>query len=78
MVDGRLRVEGEEEVDEKIEEKLGPDTYTDAAGNTHEVKKDKALTKAEIKKMTKTIKAKIKKGEDLTEDEESFAIEYNL
>merc|ERR1712010_424977 len=78
MVDGRLRVEGDEEVDEKIEEKLGPDTYTDAAGNTHEVKKDKALTKAEIKKMTKTIKAKIKKGEDLTEDEESFAIEYNL
>ena len=76
MVDGRLRVEGEEEVDEKIEEKLGPDTYTDAAGNTHEVKKDKELTKAEIKKMTKSIKAKIKKGEDLTEDEENFAIEY--
>jgi len=78
MVDGRLRVEGEEEVDEKIEEKLGPDTYTDAAGNTHEVKKDKELTKAEIKKMTKLIKAKIKKGEELDEDEENFAIEYNL
>merc|ERR1711871_1264671 len=78
MVDGRLRVEGEEEVDEKIEEKLGPDTYTDAAGNTHEVKREKAMTKAEIKKMTKLIKGKIKKGEDLTEDEENFAIEYNL
>merc|ERR1711971_1356421 len=74
MVEGKLRVEGEEEVDEKIEEKLGPDTYTDAAGNTHEVKKDKELTKGEIKKMTK----KIKKGEDLTEDEENFAIEFNL
>merc|ERR1711988_1607665 len=78
MVEGRLRVEGEEEVDEKIEEKLGPDTYTDAAGNTHEVKKDKELTKGEIKKMTKKIKDKIKKGEDLTEDEENFAIDYNL
>merc|ERR1711896_13603 len=44
MVEGKLRVEGEEEVDEKIEKKLGPDTYTDAAGNTHDVKKDKELT----------------------------------
>ena len=78
MVDGRLRVEGEEEADEKIEEKLGPDTYTDAAGNTHEVKREKELSKSEIKKMTKAIKAKIKKGEELTEEEESFAIEYDL
>merc|ERR1711912_157595 len=78
MVEGRLRVEGEEEVDEKIEEKLGPDTYTDAAGNTHEVKRDKELSKAEIKKMSKAIKTKIKKGEELTEDEENFAIEFNL
>jgi elongation factor 3 len=78
MVEGRLRVEGEVETDEKIEEKLGPDTYTDAAGNTHEVKKDKELSKAEIKKKTKAIKAKIKKGETLTEDEENFAIDYDL
>ena len=72
--------EGSGEADEKIEEKLGPDAYmyTDAAGNTHEVKKDKELTKAEIKKMTKLIKAKIKKGEELDEDEENFAIEYDL
>merc|ERR1711998_576493 len=56
MVDGKLRVEGEEEKDEVIEAKLGPDTYTDAAGNTHEVKKDK----------------------EMTEDEENFAIEFNL
>merc|ERR1712046_143811 len=27
MVDGKLRVEGEEEIDEKIEEKLGPESY---------------------------------------------------
>merc|ERR1712010_314872 len=78
MVDGKLEVEGEDETDEKIEEKLGPDTYTDAAGNMHKVKKDKDLSKAEIKKMTKIIKAKLKKKEELTEDEENFAIEYNL
>jgi len=78
MVDGRLKVEGEEEVDEKIEEKLGPDTYTDAAGNTHTVKREKELSKGELKKMTKLVKGKIKKGEELTEDEENFAIEYNL
>merc|ERR1711907_604931 len=79
MVDGKLEVEGEDELDEKIEEKLGPDTYTDAAGNTHEVKKgDKELSKAEIKKMTKVVRDKIKRGESLTQDEENFAIEYNL
>merc|ERR1712086_722634 len=78
MVDGRLKVEGEEENDEKIEEKLGPDTYTDASGNTHEVKREKALSKSELKKETTRIKAKIKADEELTEDEEAFAIEYNL
>ena len=73
-----MHVDGEEEAGEKIEEKLGPDAYADAAGNTHEVKKDTELTKAEIKKMTELIKAKIKKGEELDEDEENFAIEYDL
>jgi len=78
MVDGRLQVEGEDEIDEKIEEKLGPDTYVDAAGNTHAVVRETEMSNAEIKKLTKAIKAKIKKGEALTEDEENFAIEYNL
>merc|ERR1711998_448799 len=78
MVDGKLRVEGEEEKDEVIEAKLGPSTYTDAAGNTHEVKREKALTKGEIKKLTKRIKEKIKKDERLDTDEENFAIEFNL
>ena len=32
----------------------------------------------DIKRMKKTIGAKIKKGELLTEDEENFCIEYNL
>ena len=62
----------------KIEEKLGPDTYTDAAGNTHTVTNDKEMSKGEIKKMTKLVREKIKNGEFLDEDEENFAIEYNL
>merc|ERR1712100_241110 len=79
MVDGRLEVEGEEENDEKIEEKIGPDTYIDAAGNTPHVEKEQGeLSKAEVKKMTKMIRDKIKKGEELTGEEENFAIEYNL
>ena len=39
------------------------------------IKKD---LEAEIKKLTKIIKNKIKKGEELDEDEENFAIEYDL
>merc|ERR1712118_476617 len=76
MKEGSLVVEGDDEVDEKIEEKIGPDTYTDAAGNTHMVKKEKELSKVEIKKMTKLVKEKIKKGIDLDEEEENFAIEF--
>lgn len=78
MVDGKLQVEGEDEVDEKIEEKIGPDTYVDAAGNTHTVTKDTEMSKAELKKMTKAVRQKIKDGEALTEEEENFAIEYDL
>merc|ERR1711959_154105 len=78
MVDGKLVVEGEEENDAKIQEKVGPDTYTDAAGNTHVLKREKELNKGEIKKQTKLVREKIKKGEALTEDETNFAIEYNL
>jgi len=78
MVGGKLQVEGDDEVDEKIEEQLGPTAYTDAAGNTHEIKENRELTKAEVKKMTKHIRDKIKKGEDLTTEEENFAIEYDL
>merc|ERR1719409_1352501 len=78
MVDGKLQVEGEDENDEKIEEKVGPDTYTDAAGNTHEVKREKELNKGEVKKQIKLVREKIKKGEELTEEETNFAIEHNL
>ena len=36
------------------------------------------LTKKEIKKMTKEIKAKIKSGAELDDDEEAFAEEHEL
>ena len=36
------------------------------------------LTKKEVKKMTKEIKAKIKSGAELDEDEEAFAEEHEL
>eukprot|EP00629_Pelagomonadales_sp_RCC1024_P000223 CAMPEP_0119272810 /NCGR_PEP_ID=MMETSP1329-20130426/9090_1 /TAXON_ID=114041 /ORGANISM="Genus nov. species nov., Strain RCC1024" /LENGTH=1025 /DNA_ID=CAMNT_0007272919 /DNA_START=80 /DNA_END=3157 /DNA_ORIENTATION=- len=51
---------------------------TDQFGNVTEVKQKKELTKKEIKKMTKEIKAKIKAGADLDEDEEAFAEEHEL
>ena len=38
----------------------------------------KSLTAKVPKKLTKIIKNKIKKGEELDEDEENFAIEYDL
>merc|ERR1712048_1410906 len=41
---------------------------TDAYGNVTEIKAKKTLTKKEIKKMTKEIKAKIKSGAELDED----------
>merc|ERR1711988_1406195 len=78
MVDGKLQVEGEEELDVEIQEKLGPDTYVDAAGNTHQVVRETEMSKGELKKMTKSIREKIKRGDTLTEDEENFAIEYCL
>ena len=43
-----------------------------------EIKQKKTLTKKEIKKMTKEIKAKIKSGAELDEDEEAFAEEHEL
>merc|ERR1712196_356322 len=51
---------------------------TDAYGNFTEIKAKKTLTKKEIKKMTKEIKAKIKSGAELDEDEEAFAEEHEL
>jgi elongation factor 3 len=78
MADGVLRKDGEEETDEKIVHKEEDETTTDAFGNTVVNKKEKTLTKSEIKKMKKIVSGKIKNGETLTEDEENFCIEHNL
>ena len=78
MADGVLRKDGEDDTDEKIIEKKEDDTITDGFGNTVENKKDKTLSKSDIKRIKKVINAKIKKSESLTEEEENFCIEYNL
>merc|ERR1711898_60625 len=49
-----------------------------AITNVTEIKAKKTLTKKEIKKMTKEIKAKIKSGAELDDDEEAFAEEHEL
>ena len=78
MADGVLRKDGEEETDEKIVHKEEDETTTDAFGNTVVNKREKILSKSEIKKMKKIVSGKIKNGETLTEEEENFCIEHNL
>ena len=78
MADGVLKKDGEEETDEKIAEKEFQETTTDAHGNVITNKREKELSKSEIKKLKKLISGKIKKGEILTEDEENYCIEFNL
>ena len=50
----------------------------DASGNEVKLKSKKKLNAKEKKKMMKQIREKIKNGEDLDEDEENYAIEWNL
>jgi elongation factor 3 len=57
---------------EKVEEMV------DASGNEVKLKSAKKLTAKEKKKLMKLIKDKIASGEELDEDEESYAIEWNL
>jgi elongation factor 3 len=78
MADGRLRAEGEEDVDEKIVEELGEEDTIDHLGNTVKGGKKKELTPQEVKKMKKSLAKKIKAGDELTEEEEEFCIEYDL
>lgn len=78
MADGRLRAEGDEDLDEKIVEELGGEDTVDHMGNTVKAKKEKTMSASEIKKMKKLITKKIKAGDELTEDEENFCIEHNL
>merc|ERR1711953_1592279 len=65
--------------DTKIEDQQQITEMTDAAGNVTELKAaKKKLSKKEEKQLVKKIKAKIKAGEDLDTDEETFAIEKDL
>ena len=50
----------------------------DASGNEVKLKSKKKLNAKEKKKMMKLIKEKIKNGDELDEDEENYAIEWNL
>ena len=78
MSDGVLRKDGEEEIDEKIVEKMEEETSIDAFGNTVINKRERELSKGDIKKMKKIINAKLKNNEILTEEEDNFCIEHNL
>jgi hypothetical protein len=50
----------------------------DASGNEVKLKTKKKLNAKEKKKMMKHIREKISNGEELDEDEENYAIEWNL
>jgi elongation factor 3 len=78
MAQGRLRAEGDEDIDEKILEEIGGETTVDHLGNEVKNARQKAMTAQEIKKMKKAITKKLKAGEELTPDEDNFCIEHNL
>merc|ERR1712166_617989 len=78
MADGKLRAEGEEDLDEKIAEELEQEDTVDLLGNIVKANKVKSMTPKEIKQEKKKIVKKIKAGEELTEDEENFCIDHNL
>eukprot|EP00607_Mallomonas_marina_P007974 CAMPEP_0182416988 /NCGR_PEP_ID=MMETSP1167-20130531/1422_1 /TAXON_ID=2988 /ORGANISM="Mallomonas Sp, Strain CCMP3275" /LENGTH=1038 /DNA_ID=CAMNT_0024590237 /DNA_START=63 /DNA_END=3179 /DNA_ORIENTATION=+ len=65
--------------DDKISDAPVITTMTDALGNTSEVKaQKKTLSKREEKAMIKALKKKIADGDELTEDEDEFALANNL
>jgi len=77
---GNLNTEGDVEWMNKLADSATSfeqvEEMVDASGN--EVKVKKALNAKQKKKLIKTIKDKIAKGVELDEDEESYAIEWNL
>merc|ERR1711991_1172597 len=79
---GHLTTKGEvgwmDRQDDKIDDAIKETTMTDALGNTTEIEVKKKLSKREEKQLIKTIKAKIKNGDELDDDENDFAIENNL
>lgn len=80
---GELNTEGDVEWMQKAAEQAVEfekvEEMTDASGNQVKLKKLKTkLTAKEKKKLMKVIKDKIAAGEELEEDEEEYAIEWNL
>jgi len=57
---GRLREEGEIQLDEDIQDQQGPDELYDESGNRIEVNKTKSLPAKELKKEIKVIEKKLK------------------
>jgi elongation factor 3 len=60
MEAGRLREEGEIQVDEEIADQQGPDELYDESGNKIEVNKMKTLPAKEVKKEIKVVEKKLK------------------
>ena len=80
---GHLQTKGEvgwmDRQDDKISDAPVITTMVDALGNTSEVKgPKKVLSKRDEKAAIKALKAKIKAGEELDEDEEELAIKHEL
>lgn len=82
MENGRLNTEGDVEWMTKAAEQAVEfekvEEMVDASGNEVKLKGKKKLNAKEKKKMIKLIKAKIAADEELDEDEEAYAIEWNL
>jgi hypothetical protein len=74
---GKLNISGESWTkDEKLIEKAAAEEVIDAAGNVIKVtQKKKELTRQEMKKVMKTRLQKLKKGEDVS-DEEPWMAEF--
>jgi elongation factor 3 len=64
--------------DDKISDTIIDTTMTDALGNTSEIVVKKTLSKREEKQLIKTIKAKLKSGDELDDDENDYAVEHDL
>ncbi len=77
MDQGKLNISGESWTkDEKLIEKAAAEEVIDAAGNVIKVtQKKKELTRQEMKKVMKTRLQKLKKGEDVS-DEEPWMAEF--
>jgi len=83
MDSGHLETKGDADwmlnQDTKISDQEQISEMTDAAGNVKKVKgQKKKRSKKDEKRLTKTIKAKLKEGQELDTDEEEYAIEKDL